>query len=131
MSAYRAIATAVFLLSSSTLLAEAARGADFRVENSVFVEGQSQPQSQGVTIFRDGLVYDFLNEPAEVIVFDKANRRFILLDITRRVRSEISMDDVRPLSTESSNAWPAIPIRIADGWSIRRLKNRSTARTRN
>ena len=69
--------------------------ADFRVDNTVFVEGQSQPQSQGVTIFHEGLVYDFLNEPAEVIVFDKAHRRFTLLDLGRRVRSEISTDDVQ------------------------------------
>ena len=48
-----------------------------------------------MTIFHQGLVYDFLNEPAEVIVFDKAQRRFILLDIGRHVRSEISIDDVQ------------------------------------
>ena len=48
-----------------------------------------------MTIFHEGLVYDFLNEPAEVIVFDKAHRRFILLDISRHVRSEISTDDVQ------------------------------------
>lgn len=40
-------------------------------------------------------MFDFLNEPAEVIVFDKAHRRFILLDIGRQVRSEISMEDVQ------------------------------------
>ncbi len=93
MPAYRLLPAALVFLAS-TLLTEAALAADFRVENSVFLEGQSQPQSQGVTIFRAGLVYDFLNEPPEVIVFDKAQKRFILLDITRRVRSEISTDDV-------------------------------------
>ena len=50
---------------------------------------------QGATIFHEGLVYDFLNEPAEVIVFDQAHRRFILLDLSRHVRSEISTDDVQ------------------------------------
>ena len=94
MLAYRLLATALFL-SSTALACEAAPAADFRVENSVFIEGQSQPQSQGVTIFHQGLVYDFLNDPAEVIVFDPAHRRFILLDTGRRVRSEISADDVQ------------------------------------
>ncbi|MGA2255927.1 MAG: hypothetical protein ABSG53_14875 [Thermoguttaceae bacterium] len=95
MLAYRVLAAAAVLFSGSTLVAEAARAADFRVENAVFSEGQSQPQSQGVTIFHEGVVFDFLNEPAEVIVFDKAHRRFILLDIGRKVRSEISIDDVQ------------------------------------
>ena len=91
----RARCGCVLLFSAATLVARRPAAADFRVENTVFAEGQSQPQSQGVTIFHEGLVYDFLNEPAEVIVFDKAHRRFILLDISRRVRSEISIDDVQ------------------------------------
>ena len=81
-------------LSGSMLLPHAARAADFRVDNSVFVEGESQPQSKGVTIFHAGLVYDFLSDPAEVIVFDKSNQRFILLDNARRVQSDITTDDV-------------------------------------
>jgi hypothetical protein len=95
MPTYRLLATALFLFSSTALVPAAARAADFRVDNSVFVEGQSQPQSQGVTLFHEGLVYDFLSEPAEVIIFDKAHRRFILLDLSRHVRSEISTADVQ------------------------------------
>jgi len=94
MSAYRLLSAAV-VVSCSTLVGVAACGADFRVENAVFAEGKSQPQSQGVTIFQEGLVFDFLDEPAEVIVFDKAHRRFIFLDASRHVRSEISVDDVQ------------------------------------
>ena len=95
MPRYRTLAAALFLFFCAALVTEAARAADFRVDNTVLVEGQSQPQSQGTTIFHEGLVYDFLNEPAEVIVFDKAHRRFMLLDISRHVRSEISTDDVQ------------------------------------
>ena len=96
MSKYHVLAAALLLLSATPRLSAAEEAAgDFRVENSVFVEGQSQPQSQGVTIFHEGLVYDFLNDPAEVIVFDKAQRQFILLDVHRHVRSEISTDDVQ------------------------------------
>jgi len=94
MSAYRPLAAAV-LCACSALVAAAVDAADFHVENAVFVEGKSQPQSQGVTIFQEGLVFDFLTEPSEVIVFDKGHRRFILLDAGRHVRSEISLDDVQ------------------------------------
>jgi len=95
MPTYRVLAAALLFFSGTTLAAEAAQAADFRVDNAVFAEGQSQPQSQGVTIFHAGLVYDFLNEPAEIIVFDKVHRRFILLDITRHVQSQISTEDVQ------------------------------------
>ncbi len=74
---------------------QAAQAADFRVDNTVYVDGKSQPQSQGVTIFHKGAVYTFLKEPAQVIVFDKAHRQFLLLDMTRHVRSAISLDDVQ------------------------------------
>jgi len=95
MPTYRVLTAVLILFSGTALVTEAAQSADFRVDNAVFVDGQSQSQSQGVTIFHEGLVYDFLNEPAEVIVFDKAHRRFMLLDISRHVQSEITIDDVQ------------------------------------
>jgi hypothetical protein len=101
MPTYRVLAAALLLSCGTTLVTKAAPAADFRVQNAVFAQGQSQPQSQGVTIFYGGLVYDFLNEPAEVIIFDKAHRQFSLLDITRRVRSQISIDEVRAFANRA------------------------------
>ncbi len=72
-----------------------AHSADFRVQNAIYLDGDAKPQSQGVTIFHDGLVYDFLTEPSEIMVFDKPHSRFVLLDLTRRVQSERSTDDVK------------------------------------
>ncbi len=95
MPAYRVLLAALLLSCGTTLLPNAASAADLHVDNAVFADGQSQPQSQGVTIFHDGLVYDFLNDPAEVIIFDKAHRQFILLDVARRLRSQISVDEVQ------------------------------------
>lgn len=73
----------------------AARADDFRVENRVYIGGKSTPDSQGVTIFYGGLVYDFLSDPAEVIVFDKAHEQFSMLDIGRRARADLSTGEVR------------------------------------
>ena len=72
-----------------------AAGADFRVENKIYIEGQAKPQSQGMTIFHAGLVYDFLADPPEVMVFDKPHGRFVLLDLGRHVQSEVSTEDVK------------------------------------
>ena len=69
--------------------------ADFKIENRVFVEKEEQPVSQSVTIFRRGIVYDFLDDPAEVTIFDPANARFILLDVDRKLRTDLSPTVVR------------------------------------
>jgi hypothetical protein len=64
------------------------------VENEVFIGGGKRADSRSTTIFRDGLVFDYLDEPAEVIVFDKPGSRFVLLDTARRVRTELTTEEV-------------------------------------
>jgi len=73
---------------------------DFRVENKMFVGNESTPKSESTTIFHQGIVYDYLEKPAEVIVFDKARMRFILLDPGRRVRAELTTDEVKGLTND-------------------------------
>jgi hypothetical protein len=95
MSIIRSFVAALVLFSAALVIPAPVRAADFRVANAVYVSGQAEPQSQGVTIFQDGLVYDFLNDPGEVIVFDKARQRFVLLDTGRHLQSEITTDEVQ------------------------------------
>ncbi len=71
------------------------RAADFRVENSVFVGSDKKPAAQSSTIFHRGVVYDYLNEPAEVTVFDMVEGRFILLDVKRKLKTELTSTTVR------------------------------------
>ncbi len=84
----------VLLIISVTVAASAA-AADFRVENAVYIGEEPHAQSQGVTIFYGVVVYDFLKDPAEIMVFDKAHGRFVLLDTARRVQCELSTDEVQ------------------------------------
>ena len=70
------------------------RAEDFHIHSQLFVGGDKDPVSENTTLFRDGLVYDYLGEPANVTVFDAPRRRFILLDSARRVRTEIATADV-------------------------------------
>jgi hypothetical protein len=67
---------------------------DFRVENRVFVDGDKQPLVESTTIFHEGVVYDYLAEPPEVTVFDAQRGRFVLLDLTRRVKTELTSERV-------------------------------------
>lgn len=76
----------------------------FRLENKVFLDEKQEPQVESTTIFVDGVVYDFLQSPAEVIVFDRPHNRFVLLDVARRVRTELSTDQVASLS-ERLKGW--------------------------
>jgi hypothetical protein len=87
---------ACYLLALGAIVATAqtAHGADFRVENSVFSEEQKQPISRSTTVFYGGAVYDFMQEPEEVIIFDKASGHFDVLDMHRHVRVELSTAEV-------------------------------------
>ena len=71
-----------------------AAGDDFRVGNKIFVGSSKTPYSQSTTIFHQGMVYDYLDSPAEIIVLDKAGGRFVLLDTVRKVRAQVTLDDV-------------------------------------
>jgi hypothetical protein len=82
----------------------AARGDDFRIENRVMPDGSKQPTSRSTTIFHEGLVYDLMQEPAEAIVYDKAQRRFLLLDLRRRVRTELPTSQVASF-TQGLQQW--------------------------
>ena len=66
----------------------------------------SKLESQGTTIFQSGRVYDFLDNPAEVVVLDPVARRFILLDIGRRLVAEIKIEKVVALN-EWQKEWAA------------------------
>jgi len=77
------------------LLARPAPATDgFRVDNRVFYEDQREPISQSSTIFADRMVYDFLDKPAEIFVFDRPHEQFILLNTDRRIITRIAMQDV-------------------------------------
>ncbi len=85
------LAAAVAIVAATTAATSAE---DFRVENRVYVADQKQPLSRSTTIFHGNMVYDCLAAPAETVVFDKAAGRFILLDLTRQLRCELSTSDV-------------------------------------
>jgi len=68
--------------------------ADFRVENRIYSGDNTEPSSQSCTVFHQGLVYDFLQNPSETIVFDKAAGRFVILDDRRQIRTELSTTEL-------------------------------------
>lgn len=66
----------------------------FRVESRVYLGDQKDPASRSTTIFQDRAVYDYLDKPGEIVVFEKSLERFVLLDTNRRVRAELPTQGV-------------------------------------
>jgi hypothetical protein len=79
-------------------VAEPAIAEGFRIETKIFVGNEKDPVSQATTLFLDGVVYDFLDSPAQVAVFRKSGGgkpgRFILLNTEDRTRTELSTDQL-------------------------------------
>ena len=88
----------------------AARAADeqgFRVESEVFVNGAEEPVARSLTLFRDGIAWDFL-EPAaakgggeagaEIVLHDPPRERVVLVDPARNVKTQIDAIRLERLS---------------------------------
>jgi hypothetical protein len=78
-----------------SLTAGPALARDFRVETAVFRVGAAEPVSRNLTLFANGVVYDFLlTEPAETTVFDPSRGKFALIDHQRRLVTHLGSDEV-------------------------------------
>jgi hypothetical protein len=85
------------LVASLILLAvssPASLADDFRIQTNVYASGAKKPVSEYTTIFRDGRVYDFCENPREVVIFDAAAGRFVLVNPGEKRRAEITLDQL-------------------------------------
>lgn len=69
-------------------------GEDFRVDNAVYAGDKKEPISESATIFHEGVVYDCMKSPAEVVVFDKLTKQFTLLNMESGIRAAQTASDV-------------------------------------
>jgi hypothetical protein len=95
----------VLLLGAARPIPVAAE--DFRIETKIFVGDEKEPATTTTTLFQRGVVYDFLAEPKQTAVFRKPGGgkpgRFILLDPERRVRTELSTDQLADVMNKLRN----------------------------
>lgn len=75
-----------------------AQSEEFRIETKVFAGENAEPVSENTTLFKTGVVYDFLADPPQIAVFKKSvggkSGRFILLDPVRERRAELTTDQI-------------------------------------
>lgn len=94
----------------ASLFGAAVQAEDFRLHTKVYQEDEPEPVSQNTTLFRGGLVYDFLGDPLEVTIFDRPHGdrpgRFILLDSRRQIQTEVALADVQQFMQRVSG-WAA------------------------
>lgn len=79
------------------------RGGVMRVETELFAHGASEPVSRSLTLFRDGVAWDFLELPAatsadddeprmelvEIVLHDPARERVVVIDPKRNVKTQV------------------------------------------
>lgn len=94
------VAVFIFAAALAASAVDRAVADDFRIETKVYAGKETEPLSEDLTLFRGEQVYDFLNKPREITVFDKPRSRVLLLDPARRVKTEVSMERIMAFSNE-------------------------------
>jgi len=75
---------------SGTSICSICLAAEFRLENRIYTNENRQPVSHSYTVFYQSAVYDFLENPTETVVFDKASGHFLILDDARKICTELT-----------------------------------------
>jgi len=88
------ICLALVLASLTLPMSLAPAADDFRVETHIFVGDKEEPSSTNVTRFKGSVVWDFSGDGSEIVMFDKTRGRFAMLDLQRKVRTEITTGEV-------------------------------------
>ena len=106
------------------------RGWTMRVETELFAQGASEPAARSLTLFRNGVAWDFLELPvvgdeeqgqqmqlAEIVLHDPARERLVVIGPVRNVKTQVEAGKIERLSvplatwapTTGSSAGPAAP----------------------
>ena len=90
---YSLAAVVALLLAAAPI--HPATGQEFRIDTEIFVGEEKEPAAETLTIFAQGIVYDFLlTGPEEITLLDTVRGRFTLLDPARKIKCSLSVQDV-------------------------------------
>lgn len=64
---------------------------DFRVDSKIFVAKEATPHSTNITLFRGSHVYDFLDKPQQITIYDLERKRIVMLDPAHERKAEVSI----------------------------------------
>ncbi len=78
----------------------------FRLETDVFEEGNDKPISRTVTLFHNGVAYDFPREGQRVTMVDPAGNRIVIFDTQRSVRTVVDIKELAKLMETAKKQAP-------------------------
>ena len=81
-----------------TMSGRPAHADDFRVDTEVYGDQGKEPTARTLTLFHRGAIYDFPATGNEVTIFAPKTARVVLLDTKRRVRTELTVDQLYDFS---------------------------------
>ena len=85
----------IYALTFTAIASLSAQAAEFAIESDVFVDNDPKPFATNVTIFSDGLIYDFAVKPDDrVTVLNSEAKRFLLADTRKQTQSSLSVDEL-------------------------------------
>ena len=97
--------TAVLACLATSVVAQ-----EFRIETDVYVGDEEKSVSHTVTLFEKSAVYEFVDEPEQVIVYrrgaDENSGQFILLDVGSQRRTDVDVERVEKLMAKLTG-WAA------------------------
>lgn len=96
----------------------------FRIETDVFEEGKDKPVSSNLTLFKDGIGYDFPRSSQIVTLVDPRQNRIILFDTSRSLRTLVDLGELTQLTQIAKKQAPEeIRAIIAEAEAIRHGEN--------
>lgn len=99
--------------TAAAVPADAAGGCELRVESELFADGGAEPVARSLTLFKDGVAWDFLElaapseadgppaggmRLAEIVLHDPARERVVVIDPHRDVKTQVETIRLERLS---------------------------------
>ena len=92
----RVVSLTAFAFLMAFAFCDHVKSQQFKIESQIYVNGEDQPSSSNITMFSEGLVFDFQTngtQSHEVTVLQPKQHRIIMLDRLRRMK--LVLDDVQ------------------------------------
>lgn len=101
--------TFTIMICTATHL-EAQQSADFRLETDLMEAGKAKPIDQTVTLFANGIAYDYSREtPHRVMVVDASNNRITFLDSQRQIQTRVNLNELQSGIESAKNRLMQVP----------------------
>lgn len=97
----RALTFFTALMLCVVMSVETLSATDFRVDSRIFQSENQSPDSSSLTIFQDGIIYDFEGNNTITVIAPKF-QKIVLIDLKSNIKSELSISQLSDFIKEMS-----------------------------